>query len=80
MLPRADAGSTPANPRSDTIANAVTASLKDIPNVSRNTLTSAADPIWAIFLLCRDHFCAGAASPERLTRANNREGPDYSPF
>jgi hypothetical protein len=37
MLPRADAGSTPANPRSDTIANAVTASPKDIPNVSRNT-------------------------------------------
>jgi hypothetical protein len=44
MLPRADAGSTTlANPTSDTIANAVTASLQDIPNVSRNTLTSAAD-------------------------------------
>ena len=49
MLLRADAGSTPANPRSDTIANAVTATLQDIPNVSRNhlaaeiTLTSAAD-------------------------------------
>ena len=86
MLLRADAGSTPANPRSDTIANAVTATLQDIPNVSRNhllaeiTLTGAADSIWAIFLLCRDHFCAGAASPERLTHANNHEGRDYSPL
>jgi hypothetical protein len=80
MLPRADAGSTPANPRSDTIANAVTASLKDIPNVSRNTLTSAADPIWAIFLLCRDHFCADAASPERLTRAEQSRRPRLQPL